>query len=92
MDEFTTAYVNQVCQEIAQLREEIVDGHDRADQLYADIQALASEAVTNIAGEPLGLLLMRFRWQYGNCVEPGIVASALHITPQQARDLVETVA
>ena len=92
MDEFSTAYVNWVCQQIALLREEIVDGHDRADQLYADAQALASEAVTNVTGEPLGLLLMRLRWQYGNIVEPGIVASALRITPQQARDLVETVA
>lgn len=92
MNYFTMAYVNRVCREIAELREEIVDGHDRSEQLYADIQALASEAVTNVTGEPLGLLLMRLRWEYGNCVEPGIVAGALRITPQQARDLVETVA
>lgn len=88
-DKSSTDYVNRVCAEIEMLREDIIDGHDRADQLYADIQALATEAVSNLAGEPLGLLLMRLRWQLADVVEIGALAAQLRITPDQLRALVE---
>lgn len=89
VDESSTAYVNRVCRDIQILREEILDGHDRADHLLADIQALATEAVSCVSGEPLGLLLMRLRWQLADVVEIGALAAQLRITPGQLRALVE---
>lgn len=56
---------------------------DRRDHIRADIQAVASEAVTLITGEAREWLIMRLRWSCRDVVDIRPMADALRCAPEQ---------
>lgn len=83
----TNVYSRAVVADLAHLRAEYhrSEPGPRRDHIHATIQALASEAVTNVHSEALFALLFRLRYGFGDVVEWQPIADALRVTRDQAR-------